>query len=86
LKRLRGVQLVPIGDGRALIALAAPHSIAKLELDLRDLIAQTEITGIERATLEAIVDVLHEARLSKQVRLQERTIIVLEAKRSRRAS
>src|SRR2546421_200691 len=32
LKRLRGVQLVPVGNGRALIALEHPHSIPQLEL------------------------------------------------------
>jgi hypothetical protein len=36
LARLAGVDLIPVGDGRALIALATPHAIPKLELDIRD--------------------------------------------------
>src|SRR6185436_16436456 len=36
LKRLAGVQLVPVGDGRALISLDRPHSIPQLELSVRD--------------------------------------------------
>src|SRR5256885_1623678 len=34
LRKLRGVQLVPVSDGRALIALDHPHGIPQLELDL----------------------------------------------------
>jgi hypothetical protein len=36
LRRLHGVQLVPVGNGRALIALDHPHGVPELELDLRD--------------------------------------------------
>ena len=36
LRRLKGVQLVPIGDGRALISLDSSHSVSGLELQLRD--------------------------------------------------
>ncbi len=40
LRKLAGVQLVPIGNGRCLIALEPPYSIPQLELDIRDLLAQ----------------------------------------------
>ena len=40
LRRLRGVQLVPVGDGRALISLAASTSISSLELQVRDALEQ----------------------------------------------
>ena len=82
LKRLSGVQLVPLGNGRALISLQSPHSIPQLELDLRDALMRTE-AGQERDTLEAIADILREARLARGVSLEERTIIVLESKRQR---
>jgi hypothetical protein len=36
LRRLRGVQLVPVGNGRALISLAASTPISSLELQVRD--------------------------------------------------
>src|SRR5712691_2103944 len=44
LTRLRGVQLVPVSDGRALIALDHPHGIPQLELDLRDVVEKGSVT------------------------------------------
>jgi hypothetical protein len=84
LKRLAGVQLVPVGNGRALISLEHPHSIPDLELAVRDAIEHGEMSARERQTLEAIVEILQRARRSRQVSLEERTIIVLEMKRQRR--
>ncbi len=84
LKRLPGVQLVPIGNGRALISLARPNSVPQLELDLRDAIERGEATGAEQQTLEAIADILRQSRQSRRVAIEERVIIVLEAKRRRR--
>ena len=84
LKRLPGVQLVPVGNGRALIALEPPYSVPKLELDLRDLLERGGATGLERETLEAIADILRQSRRSTRVSLEERRIIVLEAKPRRR--
>jgi hypothetical protein len=80
LKRLPGVQLVPTGNGRALISLDQPNSISKLELNVRDAI-DSDITMKERKTLEAIADILRHARSSPGITLQERSIIVLEARR-----
>jgi hypothetical protein len=84
LKRLAGVQLVPVGNGRALISLAHPHTIAGLELAVRDAIERGDMTSRERDTLEAIVGILQRARRSRGVSLEERTIIVLATKRQRR--
>jgi hypothetical protein len=81
LKRLAGVQLVPIGDGRALISLASPKSIAQLELNLRD--ALDHASPRDLPTLEVIADMLRQARLTPGVTVEERTIIVLESKRRR---
>jgi len=86
LKRLPGVQLVPIGNGRALISLEHTHSIAQLELNLRDEAAFGQVTSVERQTLEAVAKILREARRSSTVTVAERTIIVLESKRQRRRS
>jgi hypothetical protein len=83
LKRLPGVELVPLGNGRALIALERGRAIPQLELSVRDALEQHGITEPERRTLEAIADILRAARLSRGVTLQERTIIVLESKRRR---
>jgi hypothetical protein len=84
LKRLAGVQLVPVGNGRALISLMHPHSIPQLELAVRDAIERGDMSTRERHTVEAIVEILQRARRSRGVSLEERTIIVLATKRQRR--
>jgi hypothetical protein len=86
LKRLPGVQLVPIGNGKALISLKHPYSIAQFELNLRDEAAFGQMNSLERQTLKAVAEILQEARRSSSVTLEERTIIVLETKRQRRRS
>lgn len=84
LRKLAGVQLVPIGNGRCLIALEPPYSIAQLELDIRDVLASNGAAGVERETLDAVATILRDARASREVIPEERTIIVLEARRRRR--
>ena len=86
LKRLPGVQLVPIGNGRALISLEHPHSIAQFELNVRDAAAFGQMDSVERQTLKAVSEILQEARRSSSVTVAERTIIVLQSKRQRRRS
>src|SRR5437867_6523092 len=86
LRRLPGVKLVPIGDGRALISLDQPRSIQHFELDVRDALERGGTREPERQTLEAIADILRKARLSRHVSTEERTIIVLQSKRQRRQS
>lgn len=81
LKRLTGVELVPIGNGRALISLSHSRSIAQLELDMRDLLDRSDVSTLERRTLEAIADILRSARASRSISLEERMIIVLENKK-----
>ena len=83
LKRLRGVQLVPIGNGRALISLDDPRAVPELELQLQDALDQAGVNGAERKSLEALAEILREARRSRRVTVKERTIIVLESKRQR---
>jgi hypothetical protein len=81
LERLSGIQLVPIGHGRALIALNQPRSIPQLELDLRDAIERKTVDRREKATLQAVADILRRTRHSRRTVLEERTIIVVEAKK-----
>jgi len=80
LKKLPGVQLVPVGNGRALISLTNGRTVPQLELDLRDAIDRG---GEDRESLQAVVDILRQSRRSHTVSMEERTIIVLEAKRQR---
>jgi hypothetical protein len=86
LKRLPGVQLVPMGNGRCLISLDPRHSVAQLEIDIRDALARGGMTSLERETLEAIAGILRDARISHLATPEERTIIVLESGRHRRAT
>lgn len=86
LKRLPGVELVPIGNGRALISLAAPKSIAQLELALGDVLARGGLGRAEREVLEALAEILQQARRSRGVSVEERTIIILTSRSPRRLS
>ena len=86
LKRLAGVQLVPVGNGRALISLDRSHSIARLELEIRDAIEHDAVSGRDKATLEAVAEILSRARRSRRIVLEERSIIVLDATRARRTA
>jgi hypothetical protein len=85
LGKLPGVQLVPIGGGRALIALDDAQSVSGFELQLRDALEHSDVKGDERQTMDAIASILGQARRSRQVTLRARTIIVLESSRRRRA-
>ena len=80
LKRLRGVQLVPIGDGRALISLAPSMSISALELQVRDALEGKDVQDRERETLQSIADILRRGRASRGLTFEARTIIVLASK------
>src|SRR5580765_8427579 len=54
LQQLPGVQLVPVGNGRALIALDPPGSVADLELSVRDTLDRRITRESDRRTLEAL--------------------------------
>jgi len=84
LKRLPGVQLIPVGNGRALISLDHPHAVPHLELAARDLIERNEVTAAERQTLGELADILRRSRQSHRIAVEERTIIVLEPRRRAR--
>lgn len=83
LKRLPGVQLVPVADGRALIALDHPHSIPQLELNVREMLENRALRASERPVLEALATILRDARMSHRLTVVERSIIVFEARRGR---
>jgi hypothetical protein len=83
LRRLRGVQLVPVGNGRALIALDHPHAVPQLELDLRDALDRDGLKKQDRIVLETVAEMLRDARQSNALRIAERSIIVLETTRRR---
>jgi hypothetical protein len=83
LKRLSGVQLVPIGNGRALISLDRLRSSADFELQLNDALERNGVQDDERESLQLLSSILRDARRSQSVSVQERTIIVLQNKKRR---
>ena len=85
LKKIAGVELIPIGQNRALISLDGAHQIPRLELDLREAIERRAGDSAGLRALEALSDILRDARLSRSLTVEERTIIVLESGRRRRA-
>ena len=86
LRRLRGVQLVPVGDGRALISLAASTSISSLELQVRDALERMSPSNREREGLQALADILRRSRGPRDFTSEARTIIVLAWRGKRRPS
>jgi hypothetical protein len=81
LSRIPGVQLVPVSEGRALIALDHPHAVSQLELDLRDAVEDKAVPPRDRSVLRAVTDILKSCRLSHSLSVAERSIIVLETRR-----
>ena len=86
LEQWTGVSLVPLPDGRALISFERPRSIAEVELTISDAIADHRLSRADQATFKAIEEILRAARRSKDVTLQQRSIIVLETRRRARTN
>jgi hypothetical protein len=80
IRRLAGVALVPLPDGRALISLDQQIGVAEFEVMVGDALDGDGVVPSERAVLESLRDILREARRSRRVRLRERSIIVLESR------
>lgn len=81
LEERTGVSLVPLSDGRALIAFDRSITPASLELMIQDAIDGTRLTPSDKRIFEAIGAVLRDARRAKGVSLVQRNIVVLEATR-----
>jgi hypothetical protein len=81
LAAITGVELVPLADGRALIALDESTSLSDFELSVRDTLDRRELDARERSLLTALGDILREAR--RDTRLTIRRILVLRARGSR---
>ena len=82
-----GVELVPLPDGRALIALERARTIADLELTLEDALDGDALEGADVETFRSVLHILREARRSDTVSLLQRSIIVLETRgKTRRAA
>jgi hypothetical protein len=78
---LRGVELVPLADGRALIALDEGSTESHFELGIRDLLDGQAISEADRTVLTTLSRLLHEARRDASLTL--RRIMVLRSNRAR---
>ena len=76
-----GVELVPLPDGRAIIAFPPSRTPADLELLLEDALVDAELKGPDRATFESILAIIRDARRSGEVSLLQRSILLLESRR-----
>lgn len=83
LKRLPGVSLIPLPDGRALISLDSESSAAEFEVLLRDALEGGAVAPADRPVMEGLGEILRSARQSRGVTLRQRNIIVLENKRAK---
>jgi hypothetical protein len=77
LSDIAGVELVPLADGRSLIALDDGMSEPQFELAVRDTLDEQNVTLADRALLERLAAVLQDARRTGTLVL--RRIIVLHA-------
>ncbi len=82
LAALPGVELVPMADGRMLIALEEPLSEEAFELLVRDALDDLSLKGPDRELFAELSRVLRDARLETRVTL--RRILVLHARASAR--
>ena len=80
LEKLAGVELVPLPDGRALIAFPASKTAADLELLLEDALDGPALTSADRSIFDSILEVIRVARRSDQFALVHRSIIVFETR------
>ena len=78
LRERTGVELVPLSDGRALISMDHQQSIAKLELQLTDALADPALDANSRVLFDALVDILRNARQDQGVEVRQQQIIVLQ--------
>jgi hypothetical protein len=78
LEQRTGVLLVPLSDGRALIAFDESMTTARLELKIQDEIDAHGLPAEDARIFKSIRNVLKSARRSKSVALHQRNIIVLE--------
>jgi hypothetical protein len=81
LKRVPGVELIPLTDGRALISLDDSKTLQTLELHVRDALELDMLSDEDRAALTGLADVLRGSRRGDALSLRTRTIIVIEPTR-----
>lgn len=79
LEQRTGVFLVPLTDGRALIAFDESVTAARLELTIQDALDDPALPPEDAKIFAGIRDLLRNARTSKSVSLLQRSILVIES-------
>lgn len=72
-----GAELVPLADGRALIAFDDKTTVPQFELRLLDALADPTLAPEDRATFGAVAEILRTTRRSDRSEVHQRNIIVL---------
>jgi len=75
-----GVELVPIGDGRALLTFDERLTIPQLELRVRDVLNDGGLTIEHRNVFEQLADILGSIRRTSDIELRQRSIVVMQRK------
>jgi hypothetical protein len=78
LTRHTGAQLVPLWDGRAILALRDDLSVELLELRLGDALRQGVLLMPDRKIFEQLVLLLANTRCRSDLRLKRRSILVVD--------
>ncbi len=78
LQQRTGVILVPLADGRALMAFDEALTPARFELRIQDELDNRSLPAEDARVFEHIRDLLRDARRSKSITLRQQSIIVLE--------
>lgn len=81
---LPGVSVIPLGAGRAFLALEPGKGIAELELAVVDRLEESDLDESEARILTSLRRHLRDWRLDKALQFSARSIIVVE--RARRAA
>ncbi len=76
---INGVELVPLADGRALIALDDDMTAADFELAIRDAIDAPDVEDAAREVLAGIADILRRARASGRVTTRRIMVVPAES-------
>jgi hypothetical protein len=76
--QLPGVNIIPLHDDRAFLALEPGHGIADLELAVVDRLARKSVPLRERRALAGLRGFLRKCRTDRRLRPSTRAIIVLE--------
>jgi len=77
-KRLPGVQIIPLNGHRAFLALEPGRGMPDLELAVRDRLDDRAVNGRERQALTELRSLLARWRRDRRLRVESRSIIVVE--------